>query len=75
MRGYLLPVLLSVRKQRVQMRTRLCTPLMVSEVLWMFGAQRRLVAFAAWLTLCPNMECLPQISQVPVPAKSIDPLY
>src|SRR5215218_192682 len=41
----------------------------------MFAPKRRLVTFAAWLTLCPNWTCLPQISQVPVPANSFDPLY
>jgi hypothetical protein len=39
----------------------------------MFGAQRRFVARAEKLTLCPNIECFPQISQVPVPANGIDP--
>ena len=34
-----------------------------------------MVAFAAWLTLCPNITCFPHKSQVPVPAIARVPLY
>ena len=39
------------------------------------GAHWRAVRFFAWLTLCPNWTCLPQTSQVPVPANFPNPLY
>lgn len=68
-------VLLNVRRQRVQTCIFLLTPSTIRWVLWIFGAKRRFVAFAAWLTLCPNIECFPQMSQVPVPAIAHIPLY
>src|SRR5439155_15752051 len=50
-------------RQRVQTRMRRVVPFTTARTRWRFGYQRRLVLLFAWLTLCPDMGPLPQISQ------------
>ncbi len=52
----------NVRKQRVQIWTRLYSPSIITRLRWMFGRNMRLLAFLERLTLCPNIGPLPQIS-------------
>src|SRR5438046_7779135 len=50
-------------RQRVQTRSRRVVPFTTARTRWRFGYQRRFVLLFAWLTLCPVMGPLPQISQ------------
>jgi hypothetical protein len=50
------------RMQEVQARMRLGVPSMTARTRCKLGYQRRLVLLLAWLTLCPKVGPLPQIS-------------
>jgi hypothetical protein len=54
--------------QRVQADTRVGRSLISRTAFWTFGRNARFVFRFEWLTLCPNVTVLPQISQRPFTA-------